>query len=110
MLGAGIPKTHLPGSPGNETRRVGQRTHVYGSDAPKIPPFRGGDSVIKDYPELGKSIDPLSFTPIAQSVTASHLPRGGCEGLIWSYGYHTAMRDIVWPYGYHTAIHDMTTL
>ena len=30
-----------------KTKRVGQRTPVYGTDAPKIPPFRGGESVIR---------------------------------------------------------------
>ena len=33
-------KTYLPGSSGIETKRVGRRTAVYGTDAPKIPPFR----------------------------------------------------------------------
>ena len=49
-------KTHLPGSPGIETKRVGQRTAVYGTDATNIPPFRGGERVTaaayKDYPRL----------------------------------------------------------
>ena len=38
-------KTRIPGSPGNETERVGQCTDVYGPDAPNIPPFAGGKSV-----------------------------------------------------------------
>ena len=27
--------------------RVGQRTAVYGTDAPNIPPFRGGEIVVR---------------------------------------------------------------
>ena len=38
-----FPKTYLPGSPDTETKGVGQRAAVYGTDAPKIPPFRGGE-------------------------------------------------------------------
>ena len=56
-------KTHLPGSPGNETKRVGWRTDVDNTDAPNIPPFRGGDSATRI--TLGWVID-RSFTLIAQ--------------------------------------------
>ena len=60
---ASLENTHLPGSPGTETKRVGQLTALYGTDAPKIPPFRGMESVIRI--TLGWVID-RSFTPIAQ--------------------------------------------
>ena len=60
---------YLPGSPGIETSRVGQRTAVYGAEAPNIPPFRGGESVIMI--TLGWGID-RSFTPIAQYSSAGN--------------------------------------
>ena len=37
-------KTHLSGSPSTETKRVGQRTDEYGSDAAKTALFGGGES------------------------------------------------------------------
>ena len=56
--------THLPGSPGNATKRVNQRTAFeYGSDAPKIAPFREDEIIIRI--TLAWVID-RSFTPIAQ--------------------------------------------
>ena len=60
---------YLPGSPGSETKRVGQRTDVYVADAPQIPPFRGGESVVRNI--LGWVTD-QSFTPKAQKETPSH--------------------------------------
>ena len=54
---------YLPGSLGIETKRLGQRAAVYGTDAPKIPPFRGGESVTRI--TLDWVIDRY-FTPIAQ--------------------------------------------
>ena len=53
----------LPGSPGIETKRVGQRTAVYGTETPKIPPVRGGGIDTRITP--GWAIH-RSFTPIPQ--------------------------------------------
>ena len=39
-------KIYLPGSHSIETKRVDQRTAVYGTDASKLPPFRVGESVL----------------------------------------------------------------
>ena len=39
-------KTCIVGSRGIETKRVGQRTAVHGTHAPKVPTFRGGGSDI----------------------------------------------------------------
>ena len=39
---ANLNKTHIPGSPGNETKRVGQRTDEYSSDDPKTRRSEGG--------------------------------------------------------------------
>ena len=58
-------KTHLPGSPGIETKRVGQCTAAYGTDLRKIPPFRGGESDTRI--TLGWVVD-RSVTPKAQWV------------------------------------------
>ena len=44
---ASLKKTYLAGFPGTETERVGQRTAVYGTHAPKSPPFRRGESVTR---------------------------------------------------------------
>ena len=76
-----VPEKHLPGSPGSETKRVGQRTDVYGSDAPNILPFRGGESVIRI--ALGWVID-RSFTHIARQVynTFTLLPGGDSERVL----------------------------
>ena len=46
-------KTHLPGSPGAVSTRVGQSAAVYGTDAPSIPPLRAGEECNEDYPGLG---------------------------------------------------------
>ena len=63
-------QTNPPGSPGIDTKQIGQRTAVYGgTDAPKIPPFRGGDNSIRS--TLGWVIDRY-FALIAQKVTPSH--------------------------------------
>ena len=57
------PGTYLPVSPGIETKRVGQRTAIHGTDVPNIPPFRAGAECYKDNPGLGnRSI----VYPIAQ--------------------------------------------
>ena len=61
-LPRGLLKTHLPGSSGIETKWVGQRTAVHGTDAPNISPFRGG--AIFSRMTLGWVID-RPFTPIA---------------------------------------------
>ena len=55
---------HLPGSPGIGTKRFGQRTAVCGTNAPMIPPFKGGGSVTR-ITSLGWVID-RSFTPVAR--------------------------------------------
>ena len=52
---------HVSLAPGGiETKRVGERTvvpmyQVYGTDVPKVPPFRGTESNTRytDYPGLG---------------------------------------------------------
>ena len=53
-------KTHLPGSPGIDTKRIHQRTAVYGSDARNIPPSKGGGESVMSI-TLGLGID-QSFT------------------------------------------------
>ena len=62
-LGRAPVKAHLPGSAGIATKRVGKRSVVYGTDAPKLSLFRGGQCVIRI--TLGWIID-RNFTPIAQ--------------------------------------------
>ena len=57
-------KARIPRSPGNETKRVGQRTDVYGFDAPKFLPFTEGKSVIRITP--GWVMD-RPFTPIGNT-------------------------------------------
>ena len=64
-------KPHLPGSPGIETKRTGQRTAVDGTDAPKIPSFRAGGSVIRVV--LGWVID-RSFTSGDNTFTSYPAP------------------------------------
>ena len=56
-------KPHIPGSPSNETKRVGQRADVYGFDAPKHPAVQRGAECYKDYPGLGNR---SAFYSIAQ--------------------------------------------
>ena len=46
-LGQASLKTYLSGSPGTETKRAGQRTAVYGTDAPKDPALRRGGGVTR---------------------------------------------------------------
>ena len=68
---AHLKNTRLPGSPGNETKRVGRRTDVYGPDAPKIPPFRAGESIEsrEEYKDFTLSwVINRSFTPPYSSV------------------------------------------
>ena len=66
-------KTDPPGSPGYETERVGQRPDVYlvyGSDAPKIPPFRAGEeSCFKDYPRLGNRSIFYPYSSVGNTFT-----------------------------------------
>ena len=58
-------KTYLPGSPGIETKRTVQRTAVYGTDALKIPPFRGGEGDVRVTLGLG---DRSIFCPYSSVV------------------------------------------
>ena len=44
---------------GIETKRVGQRTAVYGTDAPKYPAVQRVGRVLQGIPWAGKSIDLL---------------------------------------------------
>ena len=52
-LGQASLKTYLSGSPGTETKRAGQRTAVYGTDAPKDPALRRGGGVLQGLPWTG---------------------------------------------------------
>ena len=62
-------KTHLPGSSVIETKRVGQRTVVYGTDTPTISPFGGGGGCFEEYPGQGNRS--VFYPYIAQWVTPS---------------------------------------
>ena len=46
-------KTNLPRSPGIDTKRMGQRTAVDGTDAKNIPTLRGGCVCDNNYSGLG---------------------------------------------------------
>ena len=79
-------KTHLPGSPSNGTKRVGQRTDVYGSDAAKIPPFGGGERVLRIYTGLGSRSICYPYSSVGNTFTIA------CEA-----GFLAYINFLEWP-------------
>ena len=68
-----LKQIYLPGFPDIETKRVGQRTAEYGTDAPTIPPFRGGESVTRI--TLGWVIDRFFYpcSPVGKTFTRAYV-------------------------------------
>ena len=62
-------KTYLPGCPGVETKRVGQGTAVYGTDAPKTPSFRRGGEICKDNPRMGNWSGFHPYSSVGNTIT-----------------------------------------
>ena len=89
-----VPKTYLPGSPGIEMIRAGQRTAVCGTDGLKTPPFKGGKGVVRI--TLGWIIDrsstPNSSIPGRYNI---HTNSQRFRGSLWSIHQCSGVRSLV---------------
>ena len=94
--------THLPGSPGNETNRVGQRTDVcIRFRRRKDPAVQRGGECYKDYPGLGNRSVCYPYSSVGNTFTQTRYS-------VWSLPAVRRPWDCSWE-GKRTTIHEASS-